>query len=60
MADEESVEKHHLTPLVRILGWQSVGCDPTIMGIGPVEAIRILCKKSGVELNKIDLIEVFS
>nr|CAD2201854.1 unnamed protein product [Meloidogyne enterolobii] len=28
------------------------------MGIGPVEAIRILCKKSGVELNKIDLIEV--
>nr|CAD2157036.1 unnamed protein product [Meloidogyne enterolobii] len=58
VADEESVEKHHLTPLVRILGWQSVGCDPTIMGIGPVEAIRILCKKSGVELNKIDLIEV--
>ncbi|KAL7078657.1 hypothetical protein ACQ4LE_002538 [Meloidogyne hapla] len=58
VADEESVEKHHLTPLVRILGWQSIGCDPSIMGIGPVEAIRILCKKTGIELNKIDLIEV--
>lgn len=59
MADEQSVSKHHLTPLLRIIGWQSVGCDPTIMGIGPVEAIRILCKKTGVSLDKVDLIEVF-
>ncbi|KAF7639938.1 hypothetical protein Mgra_00000379 [Meloidogyne graminicola] len=58
VANEESVEKFHLTPLVRILGWQSVGCDPTIMGIGPVEAIRRLCKKTGIELNKVDLIEI--
>jgi acetyl-CoA acyltransferase 2 len=58
VANEESVQKHHLTPLLRILGWNSVGCDPTIMGIGPVEAIRNLCKKTGIPLDKIDLIEV--
>jgi acetyl-CoA acetyltransferase len=40
------------------LGWQAIGCDPTIMGIGPVEAIRKLCKKTGIELDMIDLIEV--
>jgi acetyl-CoA acyltransferase 2 len=58
VADEQSVQKHHLTPLVRILGWQAVGCDPKIMGIGPMEAIRELCKKTGVQLDKVDLVEV--
>ena len=58
VADEQSVQKHHLTPLLRILGWQSVGCDPAIMGIGPVEAIRGVCKKTGIPLDKVDLIEV--
>ena len=29
------------------------GCDPTIMGIGPVEAIKGLCEKTGVSLDKV-------
>ena len=36
------------------------GCDPTIMGIGPVPAIRNLLKKTGKELKDIDLVEVGS
>uniref|UniRef100_A0A915NEB3 Mitochondrial 3-ketoacyl-coa thiolase n=1 Tax=Meloidogyne javanica TaxID=6303 RepID=A0A915NEB3_MELJA len=61
VADEESVEKHHLTPLVRILGWQSVGCDPTIMGIGPVEAIpfapQVLSvqRELGIDLDRLNV-----
>lgn len=58
VADEESVKTHHLTPLVRILGWHTVGCEPHIMGIGPVEAIRQLCVKTGISLDQVDLIEV--
>ncbi|KAL3075433.1 hypothetical protein niasHT_037593 [Heterodera trifolii] len=58
VADEESVSKYHLDPLVRLLGWHAVGCDPTIMGIGPVEAIRGLCKKTGIALDKVDIVEV--
>ena len=48
----------HLQPIVRLVDWHSVGCDPSIMGIGPVDAIRTVCKKSGIPLEKIDLIEV--
>uniref|UniRef100_A0A914BUD8 Mitochondrial 3-ketoacyl-coa thiolase n=1 Tax=Acrobeloides nanus TaxID=290746 RepID=A0A914BUD8_9BILA len=58
VASEESVKKHHLTPLVRIVGWHTVGCDPSIMGIGPVDAIRGLCKKTNVSLDQVDIIDV--
>lgn len=59
VANSESVKKYHLSPLVRIVGWTTVGCDPKIMGIGPVEAIQKLCHKTGISLDQIDLIEVF-
>ena len=45
-------------PLGRVVAWGVVGCDPEIMGIGPVPAIRIALKKAGLELHDIDLIEI--
>ena len=35
-----------------------IGCDPGIMGIGPVGAIRKLLDKTGLTLDDIDLIEL--
>ena len=35
-----------------------VGCDPLIMGIGPVGAIQKLLKQTGLTLDDIDLIEL--
>lgn len=58
VADEVAIQKYHLQPLARILGWHAVGCEPSIMGIGPVPAIRTLVQKTGVPLEKVDLIEV--
>lgn len=58
IAEESAVDKLHLQPLARVVGYHIVGCDPTIMGIGPVEAIRGLCKKTGVPLDKVELVEV--
>ena len=36
---EEAVKANNLTPLARIVGYGVAGCEPTIMGIGPVPAI---------------------
>uniref|UniRef100_A0AC34PUT0 Uncharacterized protein n=1 Tax=Panagrolaimus sp. JU765 TaxID=591449 RepID=A0AC34PUT0_9BILA len=58
VASEAAVSKFSLQPLVRLVDWQAVGCDPTIMGIGPVEAIRRICTRTKIPLEKIDLIEV--
>jgi acetyl-CoA acetyltransferase family protein len=46
------------TPLGRIVSWGIAGCDPEIMGIGPVPATQIALKKAGLKLGDIDLIEI--
>ncbi len=44
--------------MARIVGYGLAGCDPTIMGIGPVPSIRALLAKTGVTLEDIDEIEI--
>lgn len=46
-----------LKPLATIVANASAGVDPSIMGIGPVEAVKKVLKKSQISLADIDLIE---
>jgi acetyl-CoA acyltransferase 2 len=46
------------TPLGRIVSWGIAGCDPEIMGIGPVPATQIALKKAGMSIGDLDLIEI--
>jgi acetyl-CoA acetyltransferase family protein len=45
-------------PLGRIVSWGITGCDPEVMGIGPVPATKIALKRAGLTLDDIDLIEI--
>ncbi|GCC31176.1 3-ketoacyl-CoA thiolase, mitochondrial [Chiloscyllium punctatum] len=58
IASEDAVQKHKLTPLARIVAHHVCGCDPSIMGIGPVPAISGVLKKAGLSLKDMDLVEV--
>jgi len=58
LASEEAVSKHGLTPLARIVGYGVAGCEPTIMGIGPVPAIGAMLEKTGVSLGSVDQVEI--
>jgi acetyl-CoA acyltransferase 2 len=58
LASEEAIKQYGLKPLARVTGYGIAGCDPTIMGIGPVPAIEALLKTTGHALKDIDLIEV--
>jgi len=58
VASEEATRANNLTPLARVVAWSRVGCDPSIMGIGPVEAIRNALKAANLTLKDIDLIEI--
>ena len=42
----------------RIVGYGISGCDPTIMGIGPVPAIRAMMAKTGRSLADVDQLEI--
>ena len=57
VADQEEMERHGLEPLARIVSYGWHGCDPSIMGIGPVEAVRLALSRAGWELSDVDLIE---
>lgn len=58
LASAEAVKKHNLTPLARLMQWGVAGVDPTIMGIGPVPAIKSGLDRAGLNLSQIDLIEI--
>ena len=54
----ENAKAKNKTPLGRIVSWGISGCDPDVMGIGPVPATQAALKKAGMKLDDLDLIEV--
>jgi acetyl-CoA C-acetyltransferase len=58
LCDEETALKAGLAPLGRITASASVGVDPSVMGIGPVFAVRLLMEACSLKLDQLDLIEV--
>ena len=58
VASESAVKEQGLQPLSRIVAYSRVGCDPSIMGIGPVEAIREALKAAGLTLKDMDIVEI--
>ncbi|MED2972666.1 acetyl-CoA C-acetyltransferase [Fictibacillus sp. B-59209] len=57
VVSRKKAEELGLTPLARIVANASAGVDPSIMGIGPVDATKKVLEKSGITLQDIDLIE---
>ena len=54
----DEAEKKSIKPLVKIVSWASVGVDPALMGLGPIEAVREAIKKAKWNLEEIDLFEI--
>ena len=57
VASADAVKKHNLTPMAKIVSYAWAGVDPSIMGIGPAEAVRKALKKANWELKDVELIE---
>jgi acetyl-CoA C-acetyltransferase len=47
-----------LTPMLALRSWAVTGCDPEVMGIGPVNASAAALQRAGLTLDDIDLIEL--
>jgi acetyl-CoA acyltransferase len=58
IASEEAIKKFNLKPKAKILGMQTAGVPPRIMGMGPVPASNLLLNRLGLKLNDIDIIEL--
>lgn len=53
----KEADKRGLKPLARIVDWAHAGVDPSIMGTGPIYAVRKLFEKTGWDKDTPDLIE---
>jgi 3-oxoadipyl-CoA thiolase len=52
------VKKHNLKPLARIVAMASAGVEPSIMGIGPIYAVRKALDRAGLKVSDIGLVEL--
>ncbi|WP_397541693.1 acetyl-CoA C-acyltransferase [Roseovarius salis] len=54
-ADE--AEKRGIEPMARIASYATAGLDPSIMGVGPINASRKALQKAGWSVEDLDLVE---
>lgn len=55
---EEKAKALGLKPLARIIGIASAGCNPAVMGIGPVPATQKALKRAGVDIKDVEYFEL--
>ena len=58
MSTMDFAAQRGVDPLGRLVQWGVSGCDPTIMGIGPVPAARQALERAGMSMSQMDVIEV--
>lgn len=58
LASDTAVQQYGLISRARVLATAAVGCDPALMGLGPVGAIQKLCQITGWKLGDVDAIEI--
>ena len=58
VCSEEYAAANGIKPLARILAVATSGCDPEIMGMGPVGATNKALARAGLKIEDIDIIEL--
>jgi acetyl-CoA acyltransferase len=58
VSSEEFAARNNLHPLARIRAVATVGCDPAVMGIGPIPATRKALVRAGLGVAALDVIEI--
>jgi len=58
VATRAYADRRGIAPLARLVNWGHAGVDPSVMGIGPVPAVRNALARAGAKLSDFDLFEV--
>jgi len=58
VAEVEAAATRGLQAQARIVDWSTIGVAPSMMGIGPVPAVRKLLARTGLSIAEIDYFEV--
>ena len=58
LAGEDALKKYGFEPLGRIVSMAVAGVDPSVMGVGPIPAIRKALLRAKLSVGDIDLVEL--
>lgn len=58
VTSDHFARRHGLAPSARITAMASVGCDPALMGMGPVPASRLALERAGLTVADLDVVEI--
>ena len=58
LASGNAVAREGLEPLARVVAWAVAGVEPRIMGVGPVPASRKVLSIAGLDISRMDVIEL--
>jgi 3-oxoadipyl-CoA thiolase len=58
VASERAVAAYGLAPRARVVAGATAGVPPRVMGIGPVPATRKLLARAGVDIGRVDVVEL--
>ncbi|XP_005390776.1 PREDICTED: acetyl-CoA acetyltransferase, cytosolic [Chinchilla lanigera] len=55
---KSEADNRGLTPLAQIVSWSQAGVEPSLMGTGPIPAIKQAVAKAGWSLEDVDVFEI--
>ena len=58
LTTKKIAETKNLETLGKITSWSSVGVEPSLMGLGPIDAIKLAVKKAKWDIHEVDLFEI--
>ena len=58
VASDERARELGIEPLGAFVASAAAGVDPTVMGIGPIPAVRKLLARAGIDAEELDLVEL--
>ena len=58
IASEAAAKRHDLEPIARVVAWAAAGVEPRVMGIGPVPASQKVLSLAGLDIDRMDIIEL--
>ncbi|HEV8260163.1 MAG TPA: acetyl-CoA C-acyltransferase family protein [Burkholderiales bacterium] len=57
LIERKLAEKRGLKPMARLVAYGHAGVEPTLMGLGPIPAVKNAMKKAGLKVADMDVIE---
>ena len=58
LMSREEAEVRGVEPLVKIVSWATSGVEPSLMGLGPIQAVNMALEKAGWKIEDVDLFEI--